>query len=64
MVFLYIYTSLIDTVCKNVEYGSTAFTDEYKAYDRLVGWLVGWKSMVSYTKERNPSIHSKYMQIV
>jgi hypothetical protein len=25
--------SLIDTVCNNVEYGSTVFTDEYRAYD-------------------------------
>jgi transposase-like protein len=27
--------SLIDTVCNNVEYGSTVFTDEYRAYDLL-----------------------------
>jgi transposase-like protein len=27
--------SLIDTVCNNVEYGSTIFTDEYRAYDSL-----------------------------
>jgi transposase-like protein len=27
--------SLIDTVCNNVEYGSTVFTDEYRAYDSL-----------------------------
>jgi hypothetical protein len=27
--------SLIDTVCNNVEYGSTIFTDEYSAYNQL-----------------------------
>ena len=27
--------SLIDLVCKNIKYGSTVFTDEYKAYDSL-----------------------------
>ncbi len=27
--------SLIDSVCKNIKYGSTVFTDEYKAYDSL-----------------------------
>jgi transposase-like protein len=27
--------SLIDTVCKNVGYGSTIFTDEYSAYNQL-----------------------------
>jgi transposase-like protein len=27
--------SLIDTVCNNVEYGSTVFTDEYSAYGSL-----------------------------
>ena len=27
--------SLLDTVCKNVEYGSTIFTDEYNAYNQL-----------------------------
>jgi transposase-like protein len=26
---------LIDIVCNNVEYGSTVFTDEYRAYDSL-----------------------------
>ena len=27
--------SLIDIVCKNVGYGSTVFTDEYRVYDSL-----------------------------
>jgi transposase len=27
--------SLVDIVCNNVEYGSTVFTDEYRAYDSL-----------------------------
>ncbi|MDN5847927.1 MAG: transposase, partial [Candidatus Nitrosocosmicus sp.] len=27
--------SLLDIVCKNVEYGFTIYSDEYKAYDRL-----------------------------
>ncbi len=27
--------SLLDIICKNVEYGSTIFTDEYRAYDSL-----------------------------
>jgi transposase-like protein len=27
--------SLFDIVCNNVEYGSTVFTDEYRAYDSL-----------------------------
>ncbi|CAN5892048.1 IS1595-like element ISH4 family transposase [soil metagenome] len=27
--------SLLDIVCNNVEYGSTVFTDEYRAYDSL-----------------------------
>jgi transposase-like protein len=30
-----VYKSLIDTVCDNVEYGSTIFTDEYSAYNQL-----------------------------
>ncbi len=35
--------SLLDIVCTTVEYGSTIFTDEYKAY------VTSWKNMVSYT---------------
>ena len=27
--------SLIDIICKNIKYGSTTFTDEYRAYDSL-----------------------------
>ena len=34
--------SLLDIICNNVNYGSTVFTDEYRAYDH-------WKNMVSYT---------------
>jgi hypothetical protein len=30
-----VYKSLIDTVCNNVEYGSTKFTYEYSAYNQL-----------------------------
>lgn len=26
---------ILDVVCKNVNYGSTLFTDEYRAYNRL-----------------------------
>ena len=27
--------SLLDIVCKNIKYGSTIFTDEYRVYDPL-----------------------------
>jgi transposase-like protein len=27
--------SLIDLICKNIKYGSTIYTDEYRAYDSL-----------------------------
>jgi transposase-like protein len=36
--------SLLDIICTRVEYGSTIFTDEYRAYDH------SWKNMASYTK--------------
>jgi hypothetical protein len=30
------YESLIDNICRNVEYGSTVYTDEYLPYNQLV----------------------------
>jgi hypothetical protein len=41
------HKSLLDTVCNNVEYGSTLFTDEYRAYDSFGRtWI--------HTSERKP----------
>jgi hypothetical protein len=30
-----VHQSLLDIVCRRVQYGSTIFTDEYRAYDQL-----------------------------
>ena len=55
--FLYIQ-SLLDIVCKNVEYGSTIFTDEYRAYDQLEEHGFIHKSVIHSQKEyANGTIH-------
>ena len=47
--------SLLDIVCSRVEYGSTIFTDEYRAYDQLEEHGFIHKSVI---------IHKKNMQMV
>jgi transposase-like protein len=42
---------LVDIVCKNVEYGSTIFTDEYRAYDKLGEHGFIYKSVIHSQKE-------------
>ena len=42
---------LVDIVCKNVEYGSTIFTDEYRAYDQLEEHGFIHKSVIHSQKE-------------
>jgi transposase-like protein len=50
--------SLLDIVCKNVEYGSTVFTDEYRAYDSLEEHGFAHKSVNHSEKEyANGIIH-------
>jgi len=43
--------SLVDIVCKNVGYGSTVFTDEYRAYDSLEEYGFIHKSVNHSEKE-------------
>jgi len=42
---------LLDIVCKNVEYGTTIFTDEYRAYDQLEEHGFIHKSVMHSQKE-------------
>ena len=47
-----VHQSLLDDiVCKNVEYGSTIFTDEYRAYDQLEEHGFIHKSVIHSQKE-------------
>ena len=46
-----VHQSLLDIVCKNVEYGSTIFTDEYRAYDQLEEHGFIHKSVIHSQKE-------------
>ena len=43
--------SLLDIVCTRVEYGSTIFTDEYRAYDQLEEHGFIHKSVIHSQKE-------------
>lgn len=43
--------SLVEIVCNNVEYGSTVFTDEYRAYDSLEEYGFIHKSINHSEKE-------------
>jgi transposase-like protein len=50
--------SLLDIVCKNVEYGSTIFTDEYRTYDQLKEHGFIHKSVIHSQKEyANGTVH-------
>jgi transposase-like protein len=46
-----VYQSLLDIVCSRVEYGSTVFTDEYRAYDQLEEHGFIHKSVIHSQKE-------------
>lgn len=53
-----VYQSLLDIICKNIEYGSTVFTDEYRAYDQLEEHGFIHKSVIHSEKEyANGTIH-------
>ena len=43
--------SLLDTVCKNVEFSSPIFTDEYRGYDQLEEHGLTHKNMMHSQKE-------------
>jgi len=43
--------SLLDIVCKNIEYGSTIFIDEYRTYDKLEEHDFIHKSVIHSQKE-------------
>lgn len=50
--------SLLDIICTRVEYGSTIFTDEYRAYDHLEEHGFMHKSVTHSQKEyANGTIH-------
>lgn len=50
--------SLVDIVCKNIEYGCTIFTDEYRAYDQLKEHGFIHKSVIHSQKEyANGNVH-------
>ena len=51
MFLLYYSQSLLDIVCTRVEYGSTIFTDEYRAYDKLEEHGFVHKSVIHSQKE-------------
>jgi len=50
--------SLLDIICKNIEYRSTVFTDEYRAYDQLEKDSFIHKSVIHSQKEyANGTVH-------
>jgi transposase-like protein len=50
--------SLLDIICNNVNYGSTVFTDEYRAYDQLEEYGFIHKCVTHSQKEyANGTIH-------
>lgn len=53
-----IQQSLLDIICSRVQYGSTIFTDEYRAYDQLEEHGFVHKSVIHAQKEyANGTIH-------
>ena len=53
-----IHQSLLDIVCSRVKYGSTVYTDEYRAYDRLEEHGFIHKSVMHSQKEyANGNVH-------